>query len=73
MNKVVKDCGVTEHGQLAVLQTPCYPNQYYGGYIDVATTALSAEHVPRTNATSYFFKTIKEASDNCDRLRGRIL
>ncbi len=43
-----------------VLDTPCYPCQYYGGPI----RKYDGEWYNSTNATSFFFRTIGEAENS---------
>lgn len=47
--------------EFKVLETPCWPNAWFGGPV------WNGE--PKSHATCYYFKTAEEAQANVDRMK----
>jgi hypothetical protein len=57
MNRVIHTLGNEGIWLIGVVETPCYPCSYYGGYYQI----IMGEPVPTDNRTGNYFKTIPEA------------
>jgi hypothetical protein len=57
MNRVVHTLGNEGAWLIGVIETPCYPCSYYGGYYKI----IRGEPTPTDNRTGNYFRTIPEA------------
>lgn len=74
MNELVLYFGYSQASNLhiGVLRTPCWPNEYYVGYL-VESSVKGQDYAPYNNLTSNYYRTLEEAKEvafNLAKLEG---